>query len=275
MEILNKIDLFQKEVNALRPFEGEMLEQIKEYYRIGLTWTSNALEGNSLTESETKVLLEDGLTIGGKPLRDVYEAVDHAKAYDFMFTLMKSRRIDEPSILRLHELFYQNIEPAYAGRYRDIKVIITGSHYPVTAPEKIQKEMDKLCAWIQKERAGSAAVVIEHNGNIICRDVISDFYTTEFRMILTIMIKKMKELPEHSDILFLTNAAYIQNFDKIPTAKSANPDLIFQCIEAKKRHNTVSVMITPYHKSPLLIETHNMATAAMIKIRKEYHQNRQ
>ena len=131
------------------------------------------------------------------------------------------------------------------------------------------------CDYEQKERAGSAAVVIEHNGNIICRDVISDFYTTEFRMILTIMIKKMKELPEHSDILFLTNAAYIQNFDKIPTAKSANPDLIFQCIEAKKRHNTVSVMITPYHKSPLLIETHNMATAAMIKIRKEYHQNRQ
>lgn len=67
MEILNKIDLFQKEVNALRPFEGEMLDQIKEYYRIGLTWTSNALEGNSLTESETKILLEDGLTIGGKP----------------------------------------------------------------------------------------------------------------------------------------------------------------------------------------------------------------
>ena len=144
MEILNKIDLFQKEVNALRPFEGEMLDQIKEYYRIGLTWTSNALEGNSLTESETKILLEDGLTIGGKPLRDVFEAVDHAKAYDFMFILMKSRRIDEASILKLHELFYQNIEPAYAGRYRDIKVIITGSHYPVTAQEKIQKERDGM-----------------------------------------------------------------------------------------------------------------------------------
>ena len=159
MEILNKIDLFQKKVNALRPFEGEMLDQIKEYYRIGLTWTSNALEGNSLTESETKILLEDGLTIGGKPLRDVFEAVDHAKAYDFMFTLMKSRRIDEASILKLHELFYQNIEPAYAGRYRDINVIITGSHYPVTAPEKIQKEMDGLCAWIQKERDGMHPVM--------------------------------------------------------------------------------------------------------------------
>lgn len=60
-----------------------------KYYRIGLTWTSNALEGNSLTESETKVILEDGLTVwGGGPLRDILEAVDHARSYDFMFSLL-------------------------------------------------------------------------------------------------------------------------------------------------------------------------------------------
>ena len=52
-------------------------------------------------------------------------------------------------------------------------------------------------------------------------------------MMLTLMVKVMQEIPEGSDILFLTNAAYIQNFDKTPTAKSANPDLIIQCIEEK------------------------------------------
>lgn len=152
MEILKKIDLFQSEINALRPFEGEMLRQIQDYYRVRLTWTSNALEGNSLTESETKVLLEDGLTVGGKPLRDVLEAVDHAKAYDFMFSLLKGRRMDEQAALKMHELFYQNIEPEYAGRYRDIRVIITGSHYSVVAPEKIPEEMGQLFEWVQNER---------------------------------------------------------------------------------------------------------------------------
>lgn len=77
-------------------------------------------------------------------------------------------------------------------------------------------------------------------------------------MMLTLMIKVMQEIPEGSDILFLTNAAYIQNFDKTPTAKSANPDLILQCIEEKKRHNSVGVKIVQYHKSPLLMETHDM-----------------
>ena len=153
------------------------------------------------------------------------------------------------------------------------------------------------CDYGHKERAGGAAVVIElmeqreqsqtclnsaesrqkktkgqHNGNIIGRDVISDLHTTEFRMMLTLMVKVMQEIPEGSDILFLTNAAYIQNFDKTPTAKSANPDLIIQCIEEKKRHNSVGVKIVQYHKSPLLIETHDRATGAMAKTRKEFHQ---
>ena len=128
------------------------------------------------------------------------------------------------------------------------------------------------CDYGHKERAGGAAVVIEHNGNIISRDVISDLYTTEFRMMLTLMVKVMQEIPKGSDILFLTNAAYIQNFDKTPTSKSANPDLIIQCIEEKKRHNSVGVKIVQYHKSPLLIETHDRATEAMAKTRKQFHQ---
>ena len=90
-------------------------------------------------------------------------------------------------------------------------------------------------------------------------------------MMLTVMVKVLHELEAGSDILFLTNAAYIQNFDKTPTAKSANPDLILQCIEEKKRHNSVGVKIVQYHKSPLLMETHDMATEAMAKIRKEFH----
>lgn len=127
------------------------------------------------------------------------------------------------------------------------------------------------CDYGHKERTGSAAVVIEHHDNIICRDVISDLHTTEFRMMLTFMIKVMKELEAGSDILFLTNAAYIRNFDKKPTSKSANPDLILQCIEEKKRHHSVEVKIVQYHKCPLLIETHDMATEAMAKTRKDFY----
>lgn len=73
-----------------------MLKQIKSYYRIGLTWTSNALEGNTLTESETRLLIEDGLTIGDRSLKDVFEAIDHAKAYVYDVEKRRDNRRKQP-----------------------------------------------------------------------------------------------------------------------------------------------------------------------------------
>ncbi|MFZ5687036.1 MAG: Fic family protein [Bacillota bacterium] len=152
MDIYKLLDMYKSIIDECRPFEGEMLKQIREYYRIGLTWSSNALEGNTLTESETKVILEDGLTVGGKPLRDTLEAIGHARAYDFMFTLLKNRTITEKDMLTMHQMFYENIEKEYAGKYRDVDVFITGSKYPVTEPKRIQAEIDRLFHWVKTER---------------------------------------------------------------------------------------------------------------------------
>lgn len=143
----DKIDQYKVKIDELRPFEGNMLKQIKDYFRIGLTWSSNALEGNTLTESETKVLLEDGLTVGGKPLRYTFEALGHAKAYDFMFTLLKKNVISEDDILTMHRMFYRDIDECNAGQYRKEQVFITGSKYPVCKAEKIQDEMSRFIEW--------------------------------------------------------------------------------------------------------------------------------
>ena len=152
MTIYEQVDAMKATIDATRPFEGELLRQLKAYYRVGLTWSSNALEGNSLTEVETKVLLEDGLTVGGKPLRDTFEAIGHAEAYDFMFTLLKNRRITESDALTMHRLFYKGIDEDFAGRYRDRAVFITGSEFPVCETERIAEEMEKLFAWADSER---------------------------------------------------------------------------------------------------------------------------
>ena len=153
MDLYNKIDLYQSVLNEKRPFEGHLLKQIKDYYKIGLTWSSNALEGNSLTESETKVLIEDGLTAGGKPLRDSYEAIGHARAYEYMFTLLRADTITEQDINALHRLFYKEIDEAKAGVYRREEVFITGSSYPLTKPEDIPGEMKTLADWIHTKRS--------------------------------------------------------------------------------------------------------------------------
>ncbi len=152
MDILDKIDELKAQIDKERPFEGDILDQLKGYYRVGLTYSSNALEGNTLTESETKVLLEDGLTVGGKPLRDTFEALGHAKAYDFMFSLLGKRKITEADILTMHELFYSDIDGAAAGVYRRSRVIITGSNYAVCKATEIPEKMQELIEWTNERR---------------------------------------------------------------------------------------------------------------------------
>ena len=145
-----KADENNRLLSAYRPLPPETLKSLREYYRVGLTYTSNALEGNSLTESETKVVIEDGLTIEGKPLRDHYEAVGHAKAYDYIHQITEKQHLSEDDILTLHRLFYQQLDAEKAGRYRQVKVYISGSRYAVTAVSKIAAEMQKLVAWYNK-----------------------------------------------------------------------------------------------------------------------------
>ena len=153
MTLYKKIDLYKTSIDERRPFEGHLLNEIKGYYRIGLTWSSNALEGNTLTISETKVLLEDGLTVGGKPLKDTFEALGHAQAYDFMFTLLGSRQITETDALTMHKMFYTGINAEEAGRYRDRPVFITGSKHKVCDVGLIGQEIAKLFQWITEERS--------------------------------------------------------------------------------------------------------------------------
>jgi len=119
------------------------------------------------------------------------------------------------------------------------------------------------CDYNRKDRPSAGAYIMELGGIEKERYLETGTDTTEFRMMLSVMIHAMTILPEGSSICFLSNVAYLQNFDKMPTEKSANADLILQCIRLKERMSNVSLKIVPYHKSPLLIETHEMAHEAM------------
>lgn len=148
-ETLDEVDEFQKEIDSFRPLPKNTLKQLKEYYRISLTYASNALEGNSLTETETKVVLEDGITIGGKPIKDYYEALGHSEAYDFIYKLSKKGNFTEANVKKLHKLFYHRIDESKAGKYRKEKVFIAGSKYSLPNPDKIPALMKEFVSKIE------------------------------------------------------------------------------------------------------------------------------
>lgn len=134
-------DEYKAKIDAHRPLSVDILSQIQDYYKIGLTYSSNALEGNTLDLVETKVVLEDGLTIGGKPMKDHLEALGHAEAYKELLKVAQGDTITEENIKTFHHLFYNRIDETNAGQYRKKQVIITGSDVEFPKPETLDTLM--------------------------------------------------------------------------------------------------------------------------------------
>ena len=154
MDILKEIDKRKGQINVIRPFEGDYLRQINQFFKIETTYSSNAVEGNTHTLEETKVILEDGITIGGHPLREFYEVEGHGKAYDYMFSLIKNKNITEENILFCHELFSKNI-PGFVspGEYRKIEVLISGSKKRLPKAVNVPAKMREFIEWTNNARS--------------------------------------------------------------------------------------------------------------------------
>ena len=150
--LLKRIDITKDWISNKRPLVPKEVKELDAYFRIGTTYSSNALEGNTLTLTETKILLEDGLTAGGKPLRDSYEALGHAEAYDFMLQAARSEPFvfSECMILNLHKLFFQRIDEKAAGVYRDVQVFITGTEYTPPPANEVPAFMEEFTNDLEK-----------------------------------------------------------------------------------------------------------------------------
>ena len=143
---LQEIDEMKSKIDSFRPLSSDILKQIQEYYKIGLTYSSNALEGNTLDLAETQVVIEDGLTINGKPMRDHLETLGHASAYNKLFEIAKNEFITEDDIKCLHKLFYEKIDSENAGKYRNKPVIVTGAGIDFPLPKELDKRMQEFTA---------------------------------------------------------------------------------------------------------------------------------
>ncbi len=222
-DILHEIDALKEEINSYRPLNSHLLKLIKEYYKIGLTYSSNALEGNSLTESETKIVLEDGITIGGKPLKDHLEAIGHADAYTYLLTLVNNKTITEKDIKYLHNLLYFRIDNKNAGTYRKNKAIITGSKYSLPKPEQLDSLIIKFISKIdniRKEKHPVETASIIHKEFVFIHPFIDGNGRTA-RLLMNLIL--LQEGYNISIIPLITRNEYIECLEK---AHSNDKDFI-------------------------------------------------
>ena len=144
---LQKIDEIREEISSYKSIDKNLPNKLKDFYRVSSVYSTNAIEGNTLTESETKVVIEDGITIGGKSVREHLEAINSAKAYDFIYTLLNSDIITEKDILQIHKLVLSGIDDENAGRYRQEAVFISGTEY---APPSYKDVAELISGFTEK-----------------------------------------------------------------------------------------------------------------------------
>ncbi len=145
----------KKRLDSLRPFKADLSRNLDEWFRVELTYTSNALEGNTLTRQETAVVLEKGIAVGGRTLREHLEASNHAKALDWVKEAVSGslQVVGEKEILTLHGIILNGIDDANAGRYRTMPVRIAGSTVIFPNPLKVPQLMAELAAWLKSPPA--------------------------------------------------------------------------------------------------------------------------
>lgn len=149
--LLLEIDKLKKKLDKKRPLPQAQLRNLMGAFKIDYTYESNKIEGNTLNLQETAMVVDKGITMGGKSLNEHLEAINHSEAFEFILELVKGKtEISEYNLLQIHAIILKSIDKENAGRYRKINVRIGGSKHTPTEPYLIRPQMEDLFNYYER-----------------------------------------------------------------------------------------------------------------------------
>lgn len=155
---LGEIDQLKQQLDQIREFENY---RITEALELEYTFESNRIEGNTLTLRETDLVINQGLTVSGKSMREHLEAINHGDAIHYVKELVsKDAVITKKEVLSIHNLILRGIIPEEAGRFRRIQVMIKGSGHMPPAPYLVEKQMEDYFIWYERNRKSLHPIVL-------------------------------------------------------------------------------------------------------------------
>ena len=161
LNTLKKIDLNLEKIKNNRPLNKTELNELKKSLWVYFTYNSNAIEWSTITLWETKIILEDWLTIWGKTLKGVSEVQNHKWVLNFLYSFLNSNgEITEDLIKKVHLLILKNIDDENAWVYRKIQVMISWEEKNPTEPNKIKEEMKNLIIWFNENKDNMNPVLL-------------------------------------------------------------------------------------------------------------------
>lgn len=138
------------------------------WLKMELAYTSNAIEGNTLTRKETALVIEEDITSSPKPINDYLEARNHAKAYDYIIEhITEDLQVTECTILQIHKIILSGIDDMNAGFYRSVRVRISGSQTVLPNPLKVPALMQEFSDWLIQKHTNPLLTAIEAHYKLV------------------------------------------------------------------------------------------------------------
>lgn len=154
-KIKDRIEEKLELLNSYRPLPDPAVRKLREQFEIEMTYNSNAIEGNSLTLKETYLVINEGITIKGKPLKDHLEARSHKEALDYLYELVEKEKrntLSEMLIRSLNQIVMRDTDKEWAGKYRNSLVLIGGADHKPPEAIEVPEMMRKLVVWFNVNR---------------------------------------------------------------------------------------------------------------------------
>jgi Fic family protein len=144
--------IFKQIQELSQKISHDSFEAIIKWLRVELTYTSNNIEGNTLTRTETALTIEEGFASGSKPIKDYLEAKNHAEAFNYIVSLVSKKKVNyEDVILKIHSLILSGIDDNNRGRYRNVRVRIAGANVVLPNPLKVLDLMKNFAEKLDKK----------------------------------------------------------------------------------------------------------------------------
>lgn len=252
--VLQRIKEKKMILEKARPFPPYLVKKLREQFSLEMNYNSNAIEGNTLTLRETALVLQQGVTIKGKPLKDHLEVKNLARAIEYLYDIVDSKKdipLTESLIRNIHSLVVESIDEVPKGAYRDFDVRISGAkHVPPPAYE-VASQMHDLVQWYAKNKQKTDPIILatEFKHRFVAIHPFGDGNGRVSRLLMNIILMKAgypivvilkNDRPKYYKALQLADKGKIENLVFfIAQAVEQSLDLYLRAIKSATKENTL------------------------------------
>lgn len=232
-EILQEIDELKLRLDAVRHKDNFRIAQALE---LEYTFESNRIEGNTLTLRETDLVVNEGLTVSGKSLREHLEAINHKDAINYMKSIASYRiELNQREVLAIHNLILRGIHPEDAGRYRDVQVMIKGSAHVPPSPLLVRERMEDYFSWYMDndKRLHPVILAAEMHEKLVTIHPFIDGNGRTARLVMNLILLRYGFVIANIKGDYETRMAYYTALEAVQTGNSREAFCLFIATEEK------------------------------------------